>query len=161
MPMPGTQPTGRRKAPPDDRLRVTRDLHYMRSPYMRSLSRITLRSIRATKNPWGGAKGALSAMPTIDPLNRPALTKSRPHRNTGDRRCFVAGGGRNADEAQKCATFTLQRPLRPVARSVENKIVAIVLVLPEPFAVLALMNRGIEFGDREKPLLEDKSSAIA
>ena len=70
---------------------VTRDLHYMRSPYMRSLSRITLRSIRATKNPWGWAKGALSAMPTIDPLNRPALTKSRPHRNRGDRRCFVGG----------------------------------------------------------------------
>src|SRR6202171_5948401 len=55
--------------------------------------------------------------------------------------------------------LTLQRPLRP--RFVENKIVAIVLALPEPFAVLALMNRGIEFGDREKPLLEDKSSAIA
>src|ERR1700686_1882367 len=55
--------------------------------------------------------------------------------------------------------LTLQRPLRP--RFVENKIVAIVLALPEPFAVLALMHRGIEFGDREKPLLEDKSSAIA
>jgi hypothetical protein len=46
-------------------------------------------------------------------------------------------------------------------RFAEDKIVAVVPALPEPVAVLALMNRGIEFGDRQKLVTTDKAALVA
>src|SRR6202022_2591409 len=43
----------------------------------------------------------------------------------------------------------------------EDKIVAVIAALPEPFAVLALMDRGIEFGNREKLTARDEASLVA
>jgi hypothetical protein len=42
----------------------------------------------------------------------------------------------------------------------ENEIVAVILALPEPLAILALMYRGIEFGDRQKPIATNKTSLV-
>jgi hypothetical protein len=50
---------------------------------------------------------------------------------------------------------------RSRARFAENEIVAIVLALPEPFAVLALMNRGIEFGGWKNLVAPDEASLVA
>jgi hypothetical protein len=43
---------------------------------------------------------------------------------------------------------------------VKNEIVAVILALPEPFAVLALMNGGIELRDRQQPIAADKTSDV-
>lgn len=43
----------------------------------------------------------------------------------------------------------------------ENKIVAVIPALPEPFAVLALVQRRIEFSDRQQPVAADEATLIA
>src|ERR1700736_1090230 len=48
-----------------------------------------------------------------------------------------------------------------VPRFAEDKVVAVVLALPEPFAVLALMNRRIERGDRQNLIAPDEASLVA
>src|SRR5882762_6868834 len=41
--------------------------------------------------------------------------------------------------------------LRPIRRLAKNKVVAVVPALPEPFAVLVLVHRGVELGNRQDP----------
>src|SRR5712664_4080630 len=55
----------------------------------------------------------------------------------------------------------LNRATSRVQRFAKDKIVAVVLALPEPFAVLALMDRGIEFGDRQNLIAPDEASLVA
>src|SRR5882757_9350627 len=55
----------------------------------------------------------------------------------------------------------LHRATSRVRRFAEDKIVAVVLALPEPFVVLALMNCGIEFGDWKNLIAPDEASLVA
>jgi hypothetical protein len=52
-------------------------------------------------------------------------------------------------------------PNSEVARFAKDEIVAVVFALPEPLAVLALMNGGIELRDREKLVTAHETSFVA
>ena len=46
-------------------------------------------------------------------------------------------------------------------RFAKDEIVAVVLALPEPFAVLALMNRSGKFGDWQEPAAANEATLVA
>src|SRR5260370_9107364 len=68
---------------------------------------------------------------------------------------------RHRDGAVAKRLRMLQLRLRPVQRFAEDKIIAVVPALPEPFAVLALMKRGIEPGNRQDLIAPDEASLVA
>ena len=64
------------------------------------------------------------------------------------------------DRAEPRIFHSMRIITRP-ARFAKDEIVAIVLLLPEPFAALALMNGGIELRDWEKSVAAHETSLVA
>src|SRR5258708_20624855 len=75
--------------------------------------------------------------------------------SSGHQSCSLRGAFKDGSELLCFRSVSRQ------ARFVKDKIVAVILAFPEPFTVLALMNRGIEFGDRQQPMAKDKTSLVA
>src|ERR1700733_6519808 len=64
-----------------------------------------------------------------------------------------------AADTPRCLTSLTASTRR--SRFAKDEIVAVVLALPEPFFVLALMNDGIEPGDRQNLIAANEASLVA
>jgi hypothetical protein len=68
---------------------------------------------------------------------------------------FVPNSG-----SRRSSRISIQHAVSFVPRFAKDEIVAVVLALPEPLAVLALMNGCIELRDGEKPVTAHETSLV-
>jgi hypothetical protein len=67
---------------------------------------------------------------------------------------------RCAINGSRLSHFRSIRSITRPARFAKDEIVAVILALPEPLAVLALMNGGVELRDREKLVTAHETSVV-